>query len=90
MTPPNHTMTCPAVSFRHLQRLTDRVGLVECAEGIVPQREHGYCVDDAARGLALVCREPSPPEELVTLARRYLYFLAQAQSPDGQIGRAHV
>ncbi len=84
MTLPSRTMTCPAASFRHLQRLTDRVGLVACAEGIVPRREHGYRVDDAARGLVLVCREPSPSEELITLARRYLYFMAQAQAPDGR------
>jgi hypothetical protein len=84
MTLPSRPMTCPATSFRHLQRLTDRVGLVACAEGIVPRRELGYSVDDAARGLALVCREPSPSEELVTLARRYLYFLAQAQATDGR------
>jgi hypothetical protein len=84
MTLPSRTMTCPAASFRHLQRLTDQVGLVACAEGIVPRREHGYRVDDAARGLVLVCREPSPSEELITLARRYLYFLAQAQAPDGR------
>ncbi len=50
----------------------------------MPRHEHGYCVDDVARGLVVVCREPSPPEELVTLARRYLYFLAQAQAPDGR------
>jgi hypothetical protein len=84
MTLPTRIMICPETSFRHLQRLTDRVGLVACAEGIVPRREHGYCVDDAARGLVLLCREPSPSEELITLARRYLYFLAQAQAPDGR------
>jgi len=77
-------MTCPAAPFRHLQRLTDHVGLLEHAEGIVPRYEHGYCVDDVSRGLVVVCREPSPPPELVTLARRYLYFLAQAQAPDGR------
>src|SRR5258708_19577608 len=60
------------------------MGLLEGAEGIMPLYEHGYCVDDIALGLAMVCREPSPSEELVTLARRYLYFLAQAQAPDGQ------
>src|SRR5258708_4744919 len=60
------------------------MGLLEGAEGIMPLYEHGYCVDDIALGLATVCREPSPAEELVTLARRYLYFLAQAQAPDGQ------
>ena len=74
----------PAVPFRHLQRLTDHVGLLEHAEGIVPRYEHGYCVDDVARGLVVVCREPSPSQELITLGRRYLYFLAQAQGPDGR------
>jgi hypothetical protein len=77
-------MTCPAPPFRHLLRLTDHVGLLEHAEGIVPQHQHGYCVDDVARGLVVVCREPSPASELVTLARRYLYFLARAQAPDGR------
>jgi hypothetical protein len=77
-------MSYPTAPFRHLQRLTDHVGLLEHAEGIVPRHEHGYCVDDVARGLVVVCREPSPSEELVTLARRYLYFLAQAQAPDGR------
>jgi hypothetical protein len=77
-------MKYPDVPFRHLQRLTDHVGLLEHAEGIVPRHEHGYCVDDVARGVVVVCREPSPSDELITLGRRYLYFLAQAQAPDGQ------
>ncbi len=77
-------MTCPAAPFRHLQRMTDSIGLLEHAQGIVPRYEHGYCVDDIARGLVMVCREPSPPQELITLGRRYLYFLAQAQAPDGK------
>jgi hypothetical protein len=74
----------PTPPFRHLIRLTDRVGLFEHAEGVVPRVEHGYCVDDIARGLLVVCREPSPRDELITLARRYLYFLTQAQAPDGK------
>ncbi len=82
--PMNPDVSHPAVPFRHLQRLTDHVGLVEHAEGIVPRYEHGYCVDDVARGLVVVCREPSPSQELITLGRRYLYFLAQAQGPDGR------
>jgi hypothetical protein len=77
-------MSYPAAPFRHLQRLTDDVGLLEHAEGIVPRHEHGYCVDDVARGLVVVCREPSPSQEIITLGRRYLYFLAQAQAPDGR------
>ena len=70
--------------FRHLLRLTDRVGLLNQAEGVVPRVEHGYCVDDNARGLLVLCREPSPRDELITLARRYLYFLTLAQAPDGR------
>jgi hypothetical protein len=70
--------------FRHLLRLTDRVGLLHQAEGVVPRVEHGYCVDDNARGLLVVCRESSPRDELITLARRYLYFLTLAQGPDGR------
>ena len=77
-------MTRPDPPFRHLLRLTDHVSLLEHTEGIVPRHEHGYCVDDAARGLMVVCREPSPRDELVTLARRYLHFLAQAQAADGR------
>ena len=76
-------MSCPPAPFQHLQRMTDEVGLLEHAKGIVPRYEHGYCVDDVARGLVVVCREPSPSAELGSLAHRYLSFLAQAQAPDG-------
>jgi hypothetical protein len=74
----------PAAPFRHLQRLSDHVGLLEHAEGIVPRHDGGYCVDDVARGLVVLSREPSPSQDLITLGRRYLYFLAQAQAPDGR------
>jgi hypothetical protein len=65
--------------------MTDSVGLLEHAEGIQPRYEHGYCVDDVARALVLVSREREPSDEIVTLGRRYLFFLLQAQAPDGQI-----
>jgi hypothetical protein len=77
-------MSYPAAPFQHLQRMTDSVGLLEHADGIVPRYEHGYCVDDVARGLIVVCREPSPDPALITLGNRYLSFLAQAQAPDGR------
>ena len=37
----------------------------------------------------VVCREPSPSQELVVLGRRYLYFLAQAQALGGKV-RNHL
>jgi hypothetical protein len=70
-------------SFRHLQRLSDDIGLFEHAEFGTPRIEHGYCVDDVARGLLVLCREPEPPADLLQLAGRYLAFVVDAQSPDG-------
>ena len=81
----------PVPPFRHLQRLTDNVGVIERADGIMPRYGQGYRVDDVARGLVVVCREPSPSDELITLGRRYLYFLTQAQAADGKFrGRLGV
>ncbi|WP_231121266.1 hypothetical protein [Motilibacter peucedani] len=68
-------------SFSHLRRLTDAGGLYEHAEGIVPRTAHGYCVDDVARALVVVCREADP--ELSGLQEQYLGFVVSAQSEDG-------
>lgn len=73
----------PEVSFAHLRRLSDDTGLFEHARGAVPRREHGYCLDDVARGLLVVCREPEPDAGLIALAETYLAFVAHAQDPDG-------
>ncbi|HEY6788538.1 MAG TPA: glycosyltransferase [Trebonia sp.] len=68
--------------FDHLERLTDDRGLFEHALLTVPRREHGYCVDDAARGLVVTCREPEhgPARRL---ARTYLAFVLDALDPAG-------
>ena len=47
----------PAPIYLHLRRLTDAGGLYEHAEGDTPRQEHGYCLDDVARALVVVCRE---------------------------------
>jgi hypothetical protein len=69
--------------FDHLERLTDDRGLFEHARHTVPRREHGYCVDDAARGLVVVCREPQPGPVARRLARCYLAFVLDALEPTG-------
>ncbi|MEU4769428.1 hypothetical protein AB0H12_39920 [Actinosynnema sp. NPDC023794] len=75
-------MTGP--SFAHLLRLSDDTGLHEHADGPLPRREHGYCLDDVARGLVVLCREPELPADLVVLVERYLAFTAHAQVDDGR------
>ena len=67
----------------HLERLTDDRGLFEHALHTVPRREHGYCVDDAARGLVVMCHEPEPGPAARRLARCYLAFVLDAIDPTG-------
>ncbi|MFS8096948.1 hypothetical protein LFM09_07380 [Lentzea alba] len=70
--------------FAHLIRLSDDTGLYEHAEGPSPRREHGYCLDDVARGLVVLSREPQLSTELADLADNYLAFIAYAQTEDGR------
>lgn len=78
-------MTLPASTLAHLDALTDHRGLFEHARGDVPRREHGYCVDDVARGLVVVIREPERSPLTERLASTYFAFLAEAVAPDGRI-----
>ncbi|WP_454778645.1 glycosyltransferase [Georgenia muralis] len=68
----------------HLARLTDARGLFEHALGDVPRPEHGYCVDDAARALVVVCREPAPGPAVLRLGEQYLALCVAATVPDGR------
>jgi hypothetical protein len=70
-------------AFDHLLRLSDDTGLLEHANGATPRREHGYCLDDVARGLVVLAREPDPPAALRQLLERYLAFTAHAQDSNG-------
>jgi hypothetical protein len=69
--------------YVHLATLTDAHGLFEHARLAEPRREHGYCLDDAARALVVTCREPHPDRALTALLGRYLDFVLQAVQPDG-------
>lgn len=72
------------LDLRHLISLSDEVGLFEHALGAVPRTEHGYCVDDVARAVVVLCREPDPSATVTELAGRYVTFLINAQGPDGR------
>lgn len=69
--------------FDHLDRLTDGRGLFEHARYDAPRPEHGYCVDDVARALVVVCREADQSRQMQRLTRHYLQFTASAVDPDG-------
>ncbi len=79
------TQPGPDPSFAHLDALTDDRGLFEHALFDVARREHGYCVDDVARGLIVTVREPEQSPLTERLAHTYFTFVAAAVAPDGRI-----
>lgn len=87
MTRPSRNAFAPEAvvpSYLHLTRLTTDVGLFEHALHDDPRIEHGYCVDDVARALTVVLREPEQTPELAGLAEVYLGFLEAGVQPDGR------
>lgn len=70
-------------SFAHLKRLTTSLGLYEHALLDEPRPEHGYCVDDTARALVLLCREPQLSPATRHMLNLYLDFTLKAISEDG-------
>jgi hypothetical protein len=73
----------PRTRFDHLGRMTDRRGLWEHARFSTPRTEHGFCTDDNARALIVMCRVQHPSLEVIDLAETYLRFLEHARLPDG-------
>lgn len=82
--PTSHPDHGAQVSYEHLFRLSDDGGLFEHARFTEPRPEHGYCIDDIARGLVVVAREPAPTDELGALADFYLWLVTDAQAEDGR------
>ena len=70
-------------AFDHLDRMSDRRGLFEHAEGPTRREEHGYCVDDNARLLVVTSRERDQGAPY-RLSRLGLTFVLGAQSTDGR------
>ncbi|HUH14925.1 MAG TPA: hypothetical protein VML35_03470, partial [Gaiellaceae bacterium] len=73
------------VSMRpdHLLTLIDDVGIVQHANGVIPSRESGYCVDDVAR-LAVVALELArrgDEQAWTAIVYRSLAFLQDATDP---------
>lgn len=75
----------PEIKFDHLICMTDGVGMLQHAKFTVPNREHGYCVDDNARALivAVTAQDFQPRDaSLNGLACVYLSFLGHAFNRD--------
>jgi Glycosyl transferases group 1/Glycosyltransferase Family 4 len=74
----------PEMRISHLLSMCDDTGLFQHAVHSVPDRSHGYCVDDNARALLLACALNNPSEERLpeALTARLASFVQHAWNPD--------
>jgi hypothetical protein len=71
----------PQINLNHLCNMTDDTGVLQHARYTVPNRAHGYCVDDNARALIVVVMAHDLNRidtSLTDLASIYLSFLDDA------------
>ncbi|MFQ5505864.1 MAG: glycosyltransferase [Planctomycetota bacterium] len=85
-TRPANKRSLPELRLDHLIRMTDDTGLLQHAIRNVPDRNHGYCVDDNSRGLvvALLAQQVIGTPETDRLITTYLSYLHYSQSEDGR------
>lgn len=74
----------PDMQIGHFLSMCDDTGLLQHAVHSVPDRSHGYCVDDNARALLLACALNNPGEQRLpeVLTARFAAFVQHAWNPD--------
>lgn len=75
----------PQINLNHLRNMTDDTGMLQHAKFTVPDRAHGYCVDDNARALIVVTGAGElnrNDRSLIGLSSDYLSFLDDAFDPE--------
>jgi len=74
----------PDMQIAHFLAMCDDTGLFQHAVHSVPDRSHGYCVDDNARALLLACALNDPGEQPLPeiLTTRFAAFVQHAWNPD--------
>jgi glycosyltransferase involved in cell wall biosynthesis len=79
-----HGPAVPAMQTGHFLSMCDDTGLFQHAVYSVPDRSHGYCVDDNARALLLACALNGPGEQPLedALTARFAAFVQHAWNPD--------
>jgi glycosyltransferase involved in cell wall biosynthesis len=74
----------PDMQIGHFLSMCDDTGMFQHAVHSVPDRSHGYCVDDNARALLLSCALNNPGEQPLSevLTARFAAFVQHAWNPD--------
>lgn len=76
----------PEVQLDHLRIMCDDTGLFQHAIHSIPDRSHGYCVDDNARALMVASALNAPGERPMSdeLAGRFAAFVQHAWNPQAR------
>jgi glycosyltransferase involved in cell wall biosynthesis len=76
----------PPMQLSHFLSMCDDTGLLQHAVCSVPDRAHGYCVDDNARALLVACALNAPGEQRLpeTLTSRLAAFVQHAWNPESK------
>ena len=75
-------------SFAAIRAMSDGTGMLQHAIGIIPDRRHGYCIDDNARALLLMLRASAlPVNERQHYASTYAAFVQHAWNDDRRMFR---
>lgn len=78
--------TLPSLSA--IRAMSDGTGMLQHSIGIIPDRRHGYCIDDNVRALLLMLRAKSLPlDERQQLASTYAAFIQHGWNGDRQAFR---
>ncbi|PNG25000.1 glycosyltransferase family 4 protein [Methylocella silvestris] len=79
----------PEMQLSHFLSMCDDTGLFQHAVFDVPDRLHGYCVDDNARALLVACALNAPGERRLpeALTSRFAAFVQHAWNPDTKMFR---
>jgi glycosyltransferase involved in cell wall biosynthesis len=79
-----HSPAASDMQLGHFLSMCDDTGLFQHAVHSVPDRAHGYCVDDNARALLVACALNNPGEKRLSdvLTARFAAFVQHAWNPD--------
>jgi glycosyltransferase involved in cell wall biosynthesis len=76
----------PELRMGHFLSLCDSTGILQHAVHSVPDRDHGYCIDDNARALLFSSALPGSGEDALseTITAHFAAFIQHAWNPDSR------
>lgn len=76
----------PPFSLAHIHRMTDDTGIIQHATFGIPNLKEGYCLDDNARALLMVCMAYKQKKDAYALALMpvFLSYINYMQLPNGR------